>query len=208
MTQEEQHSIAVVDDDPIVLRSVARLLRLNGYSTSTYSSAEVLLAELEAVQPNCIVADLAMPGKSGLELQREIITRGGGYPIVFITGRGDIRSSVTAMRGGAVDFLPKPFQRTELLDAIKRALARDREQRKSRRELRSTWDRLASLTPRERQVFEHVVDGLMNKQVAGTLGITEKTVKVHRARVMTKMSVRSVAQLARIAEKLGIHASH
>jgi RNA polymerase sigma factor (sigma-70 family) len=206
MAQQEYCSIAVVDDDPAVLKSVARLLKLNGYATRTYSSAEILLAELQTVRPNCIVADLSMPGKSGLELQREIAETGAAYPIIFITGRGDIRSSVEAMRGGAVDFLPKPFERAELLDAVRRALAKDREARESDRALETITERLSSLTPREREVFERVVEGLMNKQVAAMLGITEKTVKVHRARVMSKMAVRSVAELARIAERLGIRA--
>lgn len=207
MAQQEQHSIAVVDDDPAVLRSVARLLKLNGYSARTYCSAEVLLAELEQTRPNCIVADLSMPGTSGLELQRTLAAAGSEYPMVFITGRGDIRSSVEAMRGGAVDFLPKPFEHAELLDAIGRALDKDRESREVNRELESINERLASLTRRERQVFDGVVEGLMNKQIAGLLGITEKTVKVHRARVMSKMAVRSVAELARFAEKLGTRAA-
>jgi RNA polymerase sigma factor (sigma-70 family) len=148
-----------------------------------------------------------MPELSGLDLQRELEDIPEYYPIVFITGHGDVRSSVEAMRGGAVDFLTKPFENKELLEAIHRAAVKGRAARETTRQLRSIQDRLDSLTPREREVFNRVVSGLMNKQIAGEMAITEKTVKVHRARVMRKMAVRSVAELARIAEKIGMPAS-
>jgi len=195
-------TVAVVDDDPGVLRSLQRLLAVNGFEPRTYTSARELLDEIDSVCPSCVISDLAMPELTGLGLQAKLKEFTLDYPIVFITGRGDIRSSVRAMRSGAVDFLAKPFQRSELLDAVSRAVERGR---RSRKRLRYA-ERLATLTPREREVFERVVDGRLNKQIAGDLGITEKTVKVHRGRVMAKMDSRSVAQLARIAEQLGMPA--
>ncbi len=207
MTMGRKLCVAVVDDDPAVLDGVGRLLRLHGFDTRGYSSAPSLLADLEELCPDCIIADLSMPELTGLELQRELTKFNRDYPLVFITGRGDIRSSVQAMRGGAVDFLPKPFEQDELLDAVRRALERSRVSRELDRTVGSFRERLSSLTQREREVFDHVVEGRLNKQIAAELGITEKTVKVHRARVMRKMAVRSVAQLARIAERIGAQTS-
>jgi RNA polymerase sigma factor (sigma-70 family) len=196
--------IAVVDDDPAVLKSIARLLSSHGYQPKPFVSGQSLLQELKAngFCPACIIADLSMPGLTGLELQQKLVGCGGTCPIVFVTGFGDVRSSVQAMRNGAVDFLTKPFETSELLDAVHRALDRAQSTREQRQRLELLRRRLASLTPRERAVFEQVVAGYMNKQIAANLGIAEKTVKVHRARVMRKMSVRSVAQLARIAEQV------
>ncbi|MGW8368360.1 MAG: response regulator transcription factor [Gammaproteobacteria bacterium] len=206
MGEEEQLSIAVVDDDPSILSSLSRLLSVQGLRARTYSSAVRLLEEIDEVRPSCIVADLSMPELSGLDLQRQLEEAQDYYPIVFITGHGDVRTSVEAMRGGAVDFLTKPFENKELLEAIYRAAIKGRAARESTRQMQSIQDRLDSLTPREREVFNRVVSGLMNKQIAGEMAITEKTVKVHRARVMRKMAVRSVAELARIAEKVGMPA--
>lgn len=196
----EKTAVAVVDDDPGVLRSLDRLLTMQGFETRTYLSAKALLEEIDDVCPSFIIADLAMPELTGLDLQEKLEEFSHDYPMVFITGRGDIRSSVRAMRGGAVDFLSKPFECGELLDAIERALEKSRHAR----DLQSVRGRLETLTDRERQVFERVVAGELNKQIAANLGITEKTVKVHRGRVMRKMRVRSVARLARMAEQLGV----
>lgn len=196
--------VAIVDDDPSVLRSLARLLEAHGLRATTFLSGEHLLASIERLAPDCIVVDLSMPGLNGLDLQRELAESDVKRPIVFITGHGDIRSSVQAMRAGAVDFLTKPFDQDELLRAVWHALGRAQQARETRERLEHVRRRIASLTLRERQVFERVVIGQLNKQIASDLGISEKTVKVHRARVMRKMSVRSVAELARIAEQLGV----
>ena len=206
MTQEKL-SVAVVDDDPSVLRSLARLLSCHGYDATTHSSVPSLLGELDRLCPDCIIADLAMPQLTGLDLQRELEKFSLDYPMVFITGHGDIQSSVQAMRRGAVDFLVKPFEPDELLDAVQRALEKSRSLREHHRRMGLFHSRLSLLTRRERQVFERVVNGRLNKQIAVELGITEKTVKVHRARVMQKMAVRSVVQLARIAEQIGTPAT-
>lgn len=195
-------SVAVVDDDASVLRSIERLLKSQGIEPRPYRSARQLLDDLDDIDPNCIIADLSMPDVSGLELQEMLAERHGQCPMVFITGLGDIRSSVRAMRLGAVDFLEKPFTNDELLSAVGRALDQDRATRDHSRQLQTTRNALDNLTKRERQVFEQVVLGRLNKQIAADLEITEKTVKVHRARVMRKMGVRSVARLARIAEQI------
>ncbi len=196
--------IAVVDDDSAVLRSLQRLLCIRGFDVKTYESAPALLGEVATLQPNCIIADLLMPGVNGLEFQQALADAGLTFPLVFITGRGDIRSSVLAMRHGAVDFLTKPFGADELFEAIDRALERDRVTRAAHDQVAAFHTRASLLTAREREDFASVVEGLMNKQIAAKLGIAEKTVKIHRARTMHKMEVRSVAQLARIAERLGI----
>jgi FixJ family two-component response regulator len=203
MTRENL-SIAVVDDDPAMCRSVARVLSSGGFSPVTYSSPRSLLEEIDTLRPGCVVADLSMPELTGLELQRRLAARDLDYPIVFISGHGDIRSSVQAMRGGAVDFLPKPFEASALLEAVDRALARSVAARAVSARLAELQRRVTSLTRRERQVFAQVVEGSMNKQIAASLGIAEKTVKVHRARVMRKMGARSVAELARLAERIGM----
>jgi FixJ family two-component response regulator len=200
-----QHTIALIDDDPAVLKSLARLLGMHDFHCVSYDSPEPFLAELETLDPNCIIADISMPTLTGLELQQALIARNVIIPIIFVTGQNDISSSVKAMRRGAVDYLSKPFDFDSLLDAVARALDRDRTGRNSQSRIKTASDRLATLTRREREVFNHVVCGLLNKQIAGKLDITEKTVKVHRARVMQKMKARSVAQLARTAEMLAIH---
>jgi FixJ family two-component response regulator len=196
-------TIAIVDDDPAVLRSLARLLAVHGYQVRAFASSEALLAEIELFGPDCVIADLSMPGLSGLDLQHRLDELGLRYPMVFVTGHGDIQASVLAMRGGAVDFLTKPYDQNHLLDAVERALSRTRLSRAESERLASAKRRVASLTEREREVFHQVAAGLLNKQIAANLGISEKTVKVHRARMMRKMAVRSVAQLARVAEQIG-----
>lgn len=200
--------IAVIDDEASVRNSIARLLRASGYRTRTFASATRFLEDADDLSPNCVIADLTMPGLSGLDLQQTLIERNAVYPLIIVTGFGDLRSGVMAMRKGAVDFLPKPFEKGELLQAVSRAIDRDRGHRQAIDNFREVAEKLAALTSRERDVFDRVVAGLMNKQIGAELDITEKTVKVHRARVMRKMGVRSVAQLARIAERLDIRSPH
>lgn len=200
----ENLSIAVVDDDPAMCKTVARVLNSNGFRAVTYSSPQCLLDEIDSLRPGCVVADLSMPELTGLELQTRLSRRGLDYPVIFISGHGDIRSSVEAMRGGAVDFLAKPFETSALLEAVDRALARSLAARAATERHADLQRRVGSLTRREQQVFAQVVNGCMNKQIAAALGIAEKTVKVHRARVMRKMGARSVAELARLAERIGL----
>lgn len=195
--------VFIIDDDPSIRRSLERLIRLAGYEVETYASATDFLARDLYDGPCCLVLDVRMPGLTGLDLQEELNNAHLDLPIVFITGHGDIPMSVKAMKAGAVDFLPKPFEEEELLDAIGRSLEKHVRSREERAERASIERRVASLTPREYQVFTLVVTGLLNKQSAAVLGVTEKTVKVHRARVMQKMEVVSLAELARLAERLG-----
>lgn len=204
VTVADEIRIAVVDDDPDVLRSLARLLKFHGMDAKTYSSAETLLDDVVCLNPACVVADVALPGLDGLALQRTFETKGLEFPIVFVTAGGDVRTSVEAMRHGAVDFIQKPFGEDELIAAVERAVARGRTLRADRASADVFRRRLASLTEREREVMVHVVNGLMSKQIAGKLGIAEKTVKIHRSRIMHKMAVRSVAELARLAERFGL----
>jgi FixJ family two-component response regulator len=195
------HCIAVVDDDHNVLRSMERLFRLHGFSARTFASADSLLEALDELRPGCIVADVAMPGVDGLQFQQQIAATGAHFPIVFVTALSDVRSSVTAMRQGAVDVLEKPFDEQELFDAVERALQQTRAARDFHAQAAAYRKRLETLTHRERDVLAQIVEGLMNKQIAALLGIAEKTVKIHRARIMRKMGVRSAAQLARLAER-------
>lgn len=198
-----RRSVAVVDDDPGILRSLGRLLTFHGFAVNPFASPQSLLDEIESFSPDCVIADLSMPGLTGLDLQRRIDEQGLNCPIVFVTAYGDIPASVQAMRGGAVDFLTKPFDQRDILDAVARAIATKDRSREASDRLALLRRRLASLTVREKEIFEQVAAGYLNKQVAANLGISEKTVKVHRARVMRKMGMRSVAELARAAEQLG-----
>lgn len=204
---QTETSIAIVDDDPDVLRSLARLFRFRGFDARTFSSAESLLQEAAKFRPACIVADVAMPGLDGLQLQRALADAGFDYPIVFVTAADDVRAPVEAMRHGAVDFIQKPFAESDLLGAVARALERTRMQAADRASAEAFRLRLVRLTKRERDVLEQVVNGLMNKQIAMKLSIAEKTVKIHRSRIMRKMAVRSVAELARLAERFGLGVS-
>ncbi len=196
--------VFLVDDDASVRKALARLLKSNGFQVETFASAEEFLKYQRPDASGCLVLDLHMPGVNGLELQRRLNQAGAGLPIIFITGHGDIPSSVEAMKAGAADFLPKPFDNAGLLNAVRQAVARDREGRKGRAEVAEIRRRAESLTPREREVMELVVTGLLNKQVGKRLSVTEKTVKVHRAQVMSKMEAHSLAELVRMAEKLGV----
>lgn len=195
----------VVDDDPSVRDALDSLLRSIGLQTQVLGSpAELLQAALPDL-PGCIVLDVRLPGISGLDLQDQLAAQGIHLPIVFMTGHGDIPMTVRAMKAGAVDFLSKPFRDQDMLDAVSAAIERDRQRRQDSAARDSLDSRYATLTPREREVMAHVVAGLMNKQVAGVLNLSEITVKIHRGNVMRKMGVRSLADLVRHAEALGVH---
>jgi len=194
---EVQACVSVVDDDALVLRSLGRLLRSAGFTVRTYPSPQAFLAQGAGDAPGCVVLDLSMPGLSGLDLQKALASSPDPRPVVFISARGDVPSSVAAMKAGAVDFLTKPFDQEQLLAAVHAAIERDRSARIAREERSSIGERVATLTPREREVLSRVVDGRLNKQIAAELGTAEKTVKVHRARMMRKMGVDSLAGLVR-----------
>lgn len=194
----------LVDDDAGVLKALSRLLRAAGYEARTYSSPQHFLDEHDPSVPGCAVLDLAMPGLDGLALQERLAAAGTERPIIFLTGNGSIPSSVQAMKAGAVDFLTKPVARHQLLAAVERAAERDAQARQARADRQSIENRLATLTPREREVLQHVVAGRLNKQIAAALGTVEKTIKVHRGRMMAKLGVRNVAELVRLAERAGL----
>lgn len=199
-------TIFLVDDDAGVLKALSRLLRARGYDVQSFTSPQAFLANHDASIPGCAVFDVSMPGLDGLELQQALTAGGSQRPVVFLTGKGDIPTSVRAMRAGAIDFLTKPVNDDDLLAAIARAEKEDVTTRRAGAELDSINARFAILTPREHEVMTHVIAGRLNKQIAGELGTVEKTIKVHRGRVMEKMGVRSVADLVRLAEKAGISA--
>jgi FixJ family two-component response regulator len=194
----------IVDDDPAVLKSLSRLLRSAHLAVTTFSTPREFLENHDPNRPGCLVLDVAMPGLNGLELQQGLIANGQERPIVFLTGHGDIPMSVHAMKRGAVDFLTKPVNDDDLLKAIRVAIEKDRLQRRQRAEVAEIQQRLATLTPREREVLEHVITGHLNKQIAAELGTVEKTIKVHRGRVMEKMKVHSVAELVHLTGRVGI----
>jgi FixJ family two-component response regulator len=197
-------TVFVVDDDPAVLKSLARLLRSARLDVATFSSPREFLERHDPSAPGCCVLDVAMPGLNGLELQEALTAKGSELPIIFLTGHGDIPMSVQAMKRGALDFLTKPVHDEDLLKAVHVAIEKDRLQRQTRAEVTEIQQRLATLTPREREVMEHVISGQLNKQTAADLGTVEKTIKVHRARVMEKMKVQSLAELVRLAERARI----
>lgn len=196
--------VFVVDDDPSVRAGLRRLMTSAGYEVRTYASSSELLDDSATADAGCLVLDLQMPESTGLELQDELERRGLDVPIVFLTGYGTVSAGVDAMKGGAIDFLEKPAPADELLSAVDAALQRGASERRARRELEELAERLDRLTPREREVLGYVVAGRLNKQTAAALGVTEKTIKVHRARVMTKMQADSLAHLVRMTEQLGI----
>jgi FixJ family two-component response regulator len=194
--------VHVVDDDAGMRTGVCRLLEAAGYEARAYASAgDFLLADpLDA--PGCVLLDLRMPGPSGLELQQALAKRGDPLPVIFLTGHGDVASSVRALKAGASDFLTKPVDSKMLLAAVENALVEDAARRAERDDLRTLQARYETLTPREREVFARVVAGKLNKQIAGEIGTAERTVKAHRARVMEKMQVDSLAELVRVASRL------
>ena len=201
---EREPVVFIVDDDASVCKSLERLVRSVGLRGETFASAPEFLRRAPADGPSCLVLDVRMPGVSGLALQEVLAAAGHRIPIIFITGHGDIPMGIRAMKGGAVDFLTKPFHDQDLLDAIQEAIARDTQARKERATIQDIQRCVDTLTPRERDVLALVIAGLLNKQIAAALGTSEKTVKVHRARVMQKMHVQSVAQLVLLAKRVGL----
>jgi FixJ family two-component response regulator len=191
--------VIVIDDDPSIRRSIERLVRAAGFKVQTSESAALFLRSQQPDGPACLVVDVHMPGLSGIDLQRELGRTNRRWPIIFITGRGDIPMSVQAMKAGAIEFLTKPFRDQDLLDAIRQGIERDIVAREHQARLAALRADYALLTAREREVMTHVVSGKLNKQIAAALGTTEKTIKVHRSHVMQKMRADSVADLVRMA---------
>jgi RNA polymerase sigma factor (sigma-70 family) len=194
--------VFVVDDDLSVREALSSLIRSVGLRVETFASAQDFLRHQRPDATACLVLDVRMPGLSGLDLQRELAHAGERIPIIFITGHGDIPMSVRAMKAGAVEFLPKPFRDEDLLDAIREALERDQVARQQRAELAEIQDKYDTLTSREREVIVLIVKGMLNKQVAAELGITEITIKVHRRRILQKMRAKSLPALVQMVEKL------
>jgi FixJ family two-component response regulator len=197
-------TVFLVDDDDAVRASISRFLSASGFHVRSFSSAQEFLADRDLDCPGCLLLDLRMPEIDGLELQKALTESASRHPVVFLTGHGSVAEGVAAMKAGATDFLEKPADPSELLAAVERAISLDARQRQEAREIADLLRRLDRLTPREREVFERVVAGRLNKQIAFDLGVSEKTVKVHRGRVMEKMETPSLAELARLAERLGI----
>jgi len=201
---EANPSVLIIDDDPEFRDSVARLLRTVGLHARQFSSVPDFLKADPPDGPTCLVLDVRMPGRSGLELQRELIAANRQVPIIFITAHADVTMTVQAMKGGAIEFLTKPFRDQDLLDAIEAGLARDRARRESDKAVAALRERLGTLSSRESEIMLHVVAGRLNKQIANDIGIAESTVKVHRTNLMRKMKARSVPELTRMADRLDI----
>lgn len=197
-------TVFVVDDDPAILRAMERLLRSSGIKVEVFATAQAFLDGYRQDVTGCVIMDLAMPQVDGLQLQQRLTERGGAVPIIFLTGHGDIPTSVRAMKQGAADFLTKPVDDRELLAAVERATRTCRILQEERREVADIDRRLATLTPREREVLAHVLSGELNKQIAAALGTVESTIKVHRARVMRKMRAPSLTALVRLGDRAGI----
>lgn len=202
--RESDAIIAIVDDDPSVRQGLQRLIRSAGWKPETFGSAQEFLDRRRTETPSCLVLDLQLPGLSGLDLQKQMAEAGLETPIVFLTGHGDIPASVKAMKAGAIEFLTKPVDEEDLLRAIQEAIERDRRTRKQHAQLNDLRDRYQCLTAREQEVMRQVISGLLNKQIAAELKITEDTVKFHRGHIMRKMQADSLADLVRMAENLGI----
>jgi FixJ family two-component response regulator len=200
----EEPLVYLLDDEPEVLKALSRLLQAQGFRVRGYTNARELLAEQRHPGPACLVLDVAMPGLDGLQVQERLRRGGSALPIVFLTGHGDIPMSVRAVKAGAEDFLTKPVNAADLLRAIRAALKRAADQQAGSEDLAVLHERLATLTPREREVLGHVIAGKRNKQIAADLGTGEQNIKVHRGRLMRKLGVRSVADLVRITERLGV----
>jgi len=207
MDNVSAETIYLVDDDPGVRRALSRVLREEGWSVEVFESAEAFLSRPGERLNGCLVLDVTLPGVGGLELQRRLAETGQRMPIVFVTGFGDIPMSVRAIKAGATDFLTKPVQADTLIAAVRSAIVQDRAARRARTEMAGLQSRLASLTPREREVLEALAAGRLNKQIAADLGVVEQTVKFHRARIMERMHAKTVAELMHIAVRLGIGAA-
>lgn len=201
---DDQATVHVVDDDEQVRRSIAFLLEAVGYRVAIYGSAAELLESADSLARGCVVTDVKMPGMSGLELQEALRQRRPDLPMILMTGHGDVAMAVRGMRAGAIDFIEKPFQNDELISAVQAALARVADESAGRREMAAIADRLKTLTPREREVMDGLINGKLNKQIAHELGISQRTVEVHRAAVIDKMGVDSLAMLVRMALVAGI----
>ena len=199
---EASPTVFIIDDDLELGKSVGRLLRSVGLDAQLFASVPDFLKSTRPNGPTCLVLDVRLPGLSGLEFQRELAAANTQLPIIFITGHGDIPMSVQAMKGGAIEFLPKPFREQDLLEAIRLGLHRDRERREAEKTLRALRERFEALSPREREIMIEVARGRLSKQIAGDIGISETTVKVHRSNLMRKMKIRSLTELTRIADKL------
>jgi len=199
-----QPAVYVIDDEPAVLKAISRLLTSAGYTAASFDSPRAFLAQYDAEARGCILLDVSMPGISGIELQQALLEKNCALPIIFLTGRGDVPTSVKAMKHGAMDFLTKPVDDTALIVAVEHAFRQEAAGHTARAEAMALRQRLATLTPREHEVLGHVVAGRLNKQIAVALGTTEKTIKVHRARVMDKMRAQSLAELVRLAGRAGI----
>src|SRR5438445_13552412 len=208
MLSSPSPTVFVVDDDAAIRKAVLRLLRSAGIAAAAFASPSEFLAQHDPTSPGCLVLDIAMPGFNGLQLQTALGEKGSSLPIIFLTGHGNVSKSVQAMKHGAFDFLTKPVKDKDLLTAIRAAIETDAFVRLEKAKMSEILARLDTLTPREREVLEHVVAGKLNKQIAGDLSITEATVKMHRARVMVKMKIQSVAELARLAERCGIRGTN
>ncbi|MGD9105730.1 MAG: response regulator transcription factor [Desulfobacterales bacterium] len=195
-------TVFVVDDDTSIRTALKRLIKSLGFKVKTFDSAQAFLKNGPHDGPACLVLDVRMPEMSGIELQEQLTNTGLGMPIIFITGHGNIPMSVNAMKAGAVDFIEKPFEDQKLIDAINTAIKKNKKFKTEQAEIKDLQQRVDSLTPREHEVFILVVSGMLNKQIAFDLGMSEKTVKVHRARVMDKMKAKSLADLVRMAERV------
>jgi FixJ family two-component response regulator len=203
-TAQEQPAVVVIDDDSSIRKALENLLRSVGLDVELFKSPQEFLQSNRRDRPGCIVLDVRFPGRSGLDMQREISSANTSLPIIFITGYGDIPMSVRAMKAGAVEFLTKPFRDQDLLDAVDVALEKDRTRRANELRLAELRSRFDTLTARERQVLLLVIAGRLNKQIAGELGVSEMTVKMHRRQVMRKMQATGLAQLVRLADQLGL----
>lgn len=201
---DENPTVLIVDDDPEFRDSVGRLLRTVGLHTRQFSSVAEFFEADPSEGPSCLVLDVRLPGRSGLELQRDLAAANRYMPIIFITAHADVPMTVQAMKGGAIEFLTKPFRDQDLLDAVEAGLARDRARRESDRALGALRERFDRLSSREREIMIHVTAGRLNKQIANDIGIAESTVKVHRTNLMRKMKARSLPELSRMADLLGL----